>query len=308
MADPIRIAIIGLGKIARDQHLPAIAADPRFKLVATASTSGAEAGVPSFPDVDALVASGIGLDAVSICTPPGPRPAIARAALEAGLDVLLEKPPTSTLSEFVQLRSFAEEKGRVLFASWHSRFAPMVEPARQWLSGRTIRSGKLRWREDARKWHPGQQWLFAAGGMGVFDPGINGLSILTAISPAPVVVRKARLDIPENGQAPVAVQMTLAAGAAEIACDLDFRETSGEVWEITLETDGGTLHLRAGGAAMQVDDGPEQRAEPHEYPGLYVHFAELIASRQPGSDPRPLVLVADAFMIAETRRVEPFSV
>ena len=37
---PIRIAIVGFGKIARDQHVPSIAADPRFALAAVASRSG----------------------------------------------------------------------------------------------------------------------------------------------------------------------------------------------------------------------------------------------------------------------------
>ena len=37
---PIRIAILGFGKIAADQHVPAIQANPRFELVATSSRSG----------------------------------------------------------------------------------------------------------------------------------------------------------------------------------------------------------------------------------------------------------------------------
>ena len=35
-----KIALVGIGKIARDQHIPAIAADPRFELAATVSRSG----------------------------------------------------------------------------------------------------------------------------------------------------------------------------------------------------------------------------------------------------------------------------
>lgn len=306
MAQPIRIAIVGLGKIARDQHLPAIAADERYELVATASTSGAQAGVPGFPDLPALLRDGPPVDAISICTPPGPRPGIARAALAAGLDVFLEKPPAATLSECEGLRAAAVAGGRVLLASWHSRFAPMVEPARAWLAGKTVLRGRLSWREDARKWHPGQNWLWAGGGMGVFDPGINGLSILTAISPAPIEVRRALFEVPEGAQTPVAVQMTLAAGDAEIACDLDFREAQGEKWEIELETDGGTLLLREGGAVMQVDGGAEQRGESHEYPGLYAHFAELIAARRSDVDLRPLMLVADAHLVAEVKTVERY--
>jgi D-galactose 1-dehydrogenase len=40
------------------------------------------------------------------------------------------------------------------------------------------------WREDVRVWHPGQDWIWQPGGLGVFDPGINALSIITHILPA----------------------------------------------------------------------------------------------------------------------------
>ena len=46
---PYAIAIIGVGKIARDQHLPVIAKNPRFRLAGVVSHSGAQvAGVPTF--------------------------------------------------------------------------------------------------------------------------------------------------------------------------------------------------------------------------------------------------------------------
>src|SRR5690606_40163452 len=66
----------------------------------------------------------------------------------------------------------------------HSRMALAVAAARRWLADRTIHEGRITWREDLRKWHPGQDWILDAGGMGVFDPGINALSILTEILPA----------------------------------------------------------------------------------------------------------------------------
>ena len=42
---------------------------------------------------------------------------------------------------------------------------------------RTIRTLTVAWKEDVRIWHPGQAWIWKAGGLGVFDPGINALSI-----------------------------------------------------------------------------------------------------------------------------------
>ncbi|MEO5973490.1 MAG: Gfo/Idh/MocA family oxidoreductase, partial [Sphingomicrobium sp.] len=95
---PLRIAILGFGKIAADQHVPAIEGNPRLELAATSSRSGAGPS-PAFTDYRALLREVEGLDAVAITTPPGPRYDIARGCIAAGLHVLMEKPPTATLSE-----------------------------------------------------------------------------------------------------------------------------------------------------------------------------------------------------------------
>ena len=44
-------------------------------------------------------------------------------------------------------------------------------------------SGRIIWKEDVHHWHPGQRWIWEPGGFGVFDPGINALSVLTEILP-----------------------------------------------------------------------------------------------------------------------------
>ena len=46
---PIKLAIVGLGKIARDQHLPSLASNPTYQLVAVASPHNKLDGVPSYP-------------------------------------------------------------------------------------------------------------------------------------------------------------------------------------------------------------------------------------------------------------------
>ncbi|MCP6623380.1 Gfo/Idh/MocA family oxidoreductase, partial [Klebsiella pneumoniae] len=96
--------LVGMGKIAHDQHVPAIAGNPAFELVATVSRSpnGVE-GVPHFHDIDELAKSDITVDAVALCTPPQVRHAIAAAALENNWHVFLEKPPGATLAEVAVL-------------------------------------------------------------------------------------------------------------------------------------------------------------------------------------------------------------
>ncbi|MGZ8408143.1 MAG: Gfo/Idh/MocA family protein, partial [Caulobacteraceae bacterium] len=160
MNTPIRIGIVGVGKIARDQHLPALASNPDFQLVAAASRNATVEGLPGYRELGEMLDAQPDLEAVSLCTPPQGRHELAALALSRGKHVMLEKPPASTLSEVEDLKAMAEQAGRTLFATWHSRFAPCVEPAREWLAGRKITAARIDWREDVRRWHPGQEWIW----------------------------------------------------------------------------------------------------------------------------------------------------
>lgn len=304
---PIRLAIVGLGKIARDQHLPAIAATPGIELMAVASRNASLAGVAHFATLEELLARAPEIDAVALCTPPQPRRDQAIAALAAGKHVLLEKPPGATLSEIVPLRTMAHERGLTLFATWHSRFAPAVAPARAFLAEHKVRSVTIDWKEDVRVWHPGQDWIFEPGGLGVFDPGINALSILTAILPEPVFVTGAELSFPSNRQAPIAADLDLAsASGVPIRAAFDFLQTGQQTWSIHVETDAGTLSLDSGGARLSYADQVLFDEPEQEYAGIYRSFVELVRAGRSDVDLVPLTLVADAFMIGRRKTVEPF--
>ena len=304
MAYPV--AIVGVGKIARDQHIPAIAADPDFELVAGVSRHETIDGVPNFTDVDAFLSDGPEA-AMALCVPPSVRTAMALKALAAGRDVLLEKPPAATLGEVDAMVAAAKTPGRVLFATWHSRFAHAVAPAKAWLGGRTVRSVHISWKEDVRRWHPGQAWIWQPAGFGVFDPGINALSILTEILSGPFMVGEATLTFPENRDTPIAATlgMTGAAGFPATA-EFDWRQQGPQSWDITVETDGGRLELKHGGALMLVD-GAEQASGPdREYPSIYRRFADLLARRESDVDASPLRICADAFLIGRRVYAVPF--
>lgn len=303
----LALAIIGAGKIARDQHKPAIVDSDAFALVATVDTGEGFAGFPNFADLAGLLASGIYVEAVAICTPPQVRGVIARDAIAAGMHVLLEKPPAATLTELAALTDLARTAGVTLFAAWHSRFAPMVEDARAWLSERVVIGGHVSWRESVRRWHPGQRWLWAPGGLGVFDPGINALSILTEIWPVPFGVVGAQLAVPENAHTPIAARLMLSSESMTIPVDFDFREEGEQNWTIVVETqEGQTLRLSEGGAMLAVSGEPARSKTSQEYPGIYARFAALIETRSIDADQAPLRLVADALLIAETKKVEAF--
>ncbi|PAX08068.1 Gfo/Idh/MocA family protein [Sphingomonas lenta] len=308
MAKRIRLGLVGIGKIARDQHLPALAADDRFELAATASRSPHQVdGVPGHGSIEEMIAAGHDLDAVPLCTPPQGRHQLAAAAIEAGLHVMMEKPPAATLSEVEDLARRAEAKGVVLYTSWHSRAAAGVEPAREWLAGKQVTGLRITWKEDIRRWHPGQEWILGPGGFGVFDPGINALSIATHILPQELFVTEAALRTPENRHAPIAASLKLRTGGADGSFELDFLQTGPQTWDIEVDTDGGTLKLHEGGSKLALPGEEPRAAENREYPNLYAHFAELVAARRSDVDVRPLRLVADAMLVASHERAEAFT-
>ena len=92
------ICLVGIGKIAIDQHVPAINASPDWALAATVSRSGAIDGVQAFDDFDQMLAE-TDIPVVSLCLPPVPRYAYVAKAIAAGRHVMLEKPPGATLAE-----------------------------------------------------------------------------------------------------------------------------------------------------------------------------------------------------------------
>ena len=98
---------------------------------------------------------------------------------------------------------------------------------------------------------------------------------------------------------------TGAAGFAATA-DFDWRQEGPQTWDITVETDAGTLALSLGGAAMAVDGKEVARAPEREYPAIYRRFAALLAARESDVDAAPLRICADAFLLGERRFVAPF--
>ena len=302
----LRIGLVGLGKIARDQHLAALAADPDFDLVAIASRNATLDGIANFPTIEVMLGEDLALDAVSLCTPPRGRFDQACAAIEAGLHVMMEKPPAATISETVALAELAKAQGVVLFATWHSREAAGVEPARAWLAGRRIDAVRIVWREDIRRWHPGQDWILEAGGFGVFDPGINALSIATAILPDPLRVETAKFTVPAGHQGPLKAMLELVSGAVAVSAEFDFLQSGPQTWDIEVDTDAGTMVLSMGGSVLRLPGAQPRDAPDVEYPGLYRRFAELVAKGKSDVDVRPLQLVADAFLIAERETGDAF--
>jgi len=125
----IRAAVIGVGYLGRF-HAQKWKALPGCELVAIADPTPAardavaqELGVEAVADWHELLGR---VDAVSIVTPTPFHHAIARACLEAGIHVLVEKPITTTVEEAADLIAVAERVGRVLQVGHLERFNEAV--------------------------------------------------------------------------------------------------------------------------------------------------------------------------------------
>src|SRR5262249_19131894 len=119
-APPLRIGVIGYGywgpNLVRN-----FAADPRMKVVAIAELSPArrQAAATNVPHIKcvadaAAVIGDPGVDAVAIATPIFTHHGLAKAALEAGKHVLVEKPLAPSVAEAEELAQIAARRGRVL--------------------------------------------------------------------------------------------------------------------------------------------------------------------------------------------------
>ena len=304
----MKLGLVGYGAIARAQHEPAIAAVEGIELVALVDPAAEHGRLPVYPTLAAMLAAHPEITAVSLCQPPIARYAAACEAIAAGRHVMLEKPPAATLAEAQALVQLAKEAGVTLFAAWHSRAAAAVGSARDWLAGASIRLVRIEWKEDVRHWHPGQRWIWNEGGFGVFDPGINALSILTEIMPTRVDLVAADLEVPANCAMPIAarLEMTGPEGCV-IEAEFDWRQTGPQTWNIACETDKGTLVLSEGGNRLAIDGADQPVGPEGEYRALYARFAELVARGASDADFEPLRLVEEALVKGRSSSTAPFT-
>ena len=108
-----KVALVGIGKIARDQHVPALAASPDWELAATVSRAGTVEGVEAFTDFAAMLAARPDITMVSLCLPPVPRFDYAEAALKAAQPELARGVTKGVLHKNTVARKMSRLSSRV---------------------------------------------------------------------------------------------------------------------------------------------------------------------------------------------------
>jgi predicted dehydrogenase len=131
----VRLGVIGCGRISQVAHLPAAAKADGIELTAVCDASpvlsgavGRRYGVPSFTELEAMLAAG--LDAVVVATPDRLHHEHAVAALEAGKHVLVEKPLAPEPNDARHLGELADQLGLKLQVGAMKRHDPGIEYAR----------------------------------------------------------------------------------------------------------------------------------------------------------------------------------
>ena len=209
---PIRWAMVGGGKGSQIGYIHRSAAlrDNSFQLVAGAfdidpargMEFAAELGVAPdrcYPDYKAMFEAEAkrsdGIEAVSIATPNGMHYAVCKAALEAGLHVVCEKPLCFTSKEAEELVALAKEKNRVVGVTYGYAGHQMIQQARQMIRhgdlgeirviNMSFAFGGYNYRiEDT---NPAAKWRFdpakAGPSFALGDVGTHPLYILEAMIP-----------------------------------------------------------------------------------------------------------------------------
>ncbi len=135
-----RLAVLGAGAFGRNHlrvlHELQTGALANVELAAVVdgdphalAEAASRYNIPAFRTVDDLLAAGLNLHAATVAVPTLAHAQVATQLLEAGLDVLIEKPLTATLAEADTLIALAADRGRILAAGHLERFNPAVTAA-----------------------------------------------------------------------------------------------------------------------------------------------------------------------------------
>ncbi|WP_382306850.1 Gfo/Idh/MocA family oxidoreductase [Herbiconiux sp. UC225_62] len=161
MSSVLRAAVVGFGTGGRVFHAPLIAADPRYELrmIVTGNVERAADAAARYGDgivvgdVDALFARASEVDLVVITSPNETHGPLAHRALEAGLDVVVDKPFALSAAEAREVIEHAEAVGRrvTVFQNrrWDGDFLTVERLIAQGADG-TL--GEVRQFESAFEW------------------------------------------------------------------------------------------------------------------------------------------------------------
>jgi D-galactose 1-dehydrogenase len=312
----INLGVIGVGTIGRLQidllnqsnaaNLRVIAsADPCVKLT--------ESDVVPYRDYRELLMRD-DIDVVSINTPPSSHYGIAVDALNAGKDVLVEKPPALNSRQCREMINLADERHRVLFMAFHARYHTSIDELRHRLRGQEIARLDMTYRENVRNYHNPSEWIFdprIAGGGVLMDSGINAISVATHTLTPGFKYKIERVGLVYLADRSVDIAATVKftigrRGRGHLNMDwlhegpehrmIKVATTTGHEYSLDLISD----ELRKNGVVVK-NGGITQQArvdQRSEYKALYEDFADHIVARRSSVSDTEVAFIEDAYRMA----------
>ena len=320
----LRGAIIGLGNVALDGHLPGWLAGAEARIVAVTDVEGARrteaaARLPRARWYDSTgdLLAGEALDFVDICTPPSSHAELVAAALRRGLHVLCEKPLVGSPDELAAVAQLAAATDRVLHAvhNWHH--APIVRRTRELVRdgaiGQVVRVvwETLRTRPAAPHDTQAGNWRTdpaIAGGGVLTDHGWHVFYVLRRwIGREPLAVsaaleRRRHLQLPVEDTA--RLQLVFPGATAEVfltwAADVrrNWVKLTGTDGTLCLEDDTLVLSRRHGAPREQRWPCPPALSDGSHHPDWFGPVADRFLAEIAGSAPRGENLAEAALCVA----------
>jgi predicted dehydrogenase len=199
MSTKLKVGIIGAGGIVRMAHLGGWRNNPNVEVIGIADIDGAraralakECNVPhAFADFKELLQ--LDLDIVDVCTPNCVHTPAVLAALEAGKNVICEKPLATTTKEVRQMGELADKKKLKLMTAQHHRFSNSAQAIKHWTGARNLGDVyHARVRATRRAWLPVAPGFIdkkLSGGGPCMDIGVHALDVCMWLMEFPTPVR-----------------------------------------------------------------------------------------------------------------------
>ncbi|MFQ5745744.1 MAG: Gfo/Idh/MocA family protein [Gemmatimonadota bacterium] len=269
-----RIAVLGLGNAGTTLHLPALRALPGVEIVGGCDTdpqhrerAGRKFGIPVHEDFGALLSSAAP-DAVIVGTPPATHEDAALQALEAGADVICEKPIAPTVEAADRMLASAARNGRRLAVNHEFRVMPIFEALADELGA--AETGELvflqAWQSmDLPPWaEPGWRGELLNGTL--FEAGIHLVDyalFLFGESPVTVSATTSTCGVRDTDSDSVAL-VTLEFSRGRLAHIVQNRLCKGDTQYFDVRADAERASLRASfGGRVRLSLGLLRSVRPH---------------------------------------------
>ena len=315
MKPAIRIGVVGVGAIAQIAHIPVLSKMRGAQLVALCDNDGPKArsladrfGVPDvFTDIEDLLEFDE-LDAVIITTPNHLHEPHVLSAIQAGVDVLCERPLALTARGVERLLSAAQRAERKVLTALNHRFRSDVQALDRFLRGGElgrltgVRAGHYQIKKSLEGWRHRRA---EAGGGAFFEYGLPLLDLALWLADFPEPVRVSAQM--ERGRGASAVEDSMfvyieCAQAMSLAFDVTWSYVGDEDrWWFEVLASRGNARLaplrvvkEINGKPMDVSPGGAAARESafiQSYRAELAHFIAVLRQETPYEAPTEQVTV-----------------